>query len=186
LKIAIIGSGGAGKSTLARKLGHILKIPVYHLDKYYWHPGWVSTPGEEWTEFQQKMVLEDHWIIDGNYGSTMDIRLKAADTIIYLDYPPLLAILRAIKRRIQYHGRTRPDLNEGCPESFDWQFFKWIWTFRKLRRPGILKLLEDHRDKKTIIIKTPGQARKAIAGIKAGALDEARTNDRGALHGTGR
>ncbi|MNP06465.1 topology modulation protein [compost metagenome] len=52
MKIMTIGSSGSGKSTFSRKLGEELSIPVYHLDAYYWQPGWVETPREEWIEFQ--------------------------------------------------------------------------------------------------------------------------------------
>jgi len=46
-KIAVIGSGGSGKSTFSRKLGNILNLPVYHLDTVYWNPGWIETPKDK-------------------------------------------------------------------------------------------------------------------------------------------
>lgn len=93
-KIAIIVAGGTGKSTLARELGEILKLPVYHLDTLYWKPGWVSTPTEEWEQVMVNLVSKDKWIIDGNYGKSIDIRLKKADTVIFLDYPTYISLFR--------------------------------------------------------------------------------------------
>ncbi|MNW47031.1 topology modulation protein [compost metagenome] len=122
MKIMIIGSSGSGKSTFSRKLGEALNISVYHLDVYFWKPGWVETPREEWIEFNKQLVMKQKWIIDGYYGSTMDIRVHAADVIIYFDLSPWITTYRVLKRRIQYHGKSRVDLNEGCPESIDWQF----------------------------------------------------------------
>ncbi len=83
-KIVLIGSGGAGKSTLARQLGEVLKINVYHLDALFWKPNWVGVPKDDQRNIQNKLVEKEEWIIDGNYGGTMEIRLNAADTIIFL------------------------------------------------------------------------------------------------------
>lgn len=85
---AIIGSGGAGKTTLARMLGAKTGIPVVHLDRLYWNAGWVPAPHEMWLERQREVLEGECWIIDGNYGSTLDLRLAAADTVIFLDTPP--------------------------------------------------------------------------------------------------
>jgi len=83
-KVILIGSGGSGKSTLARQLGNKLNIKVHHLDALFWKPNWEGVPKEEQRTVQNELVKEDEWIIDGNYGGTMDIRMNAADTIIFL------------------------------------------------------------------------------------------------------
>lgn len=146
-RIAIVGSGGAGKSTLARRLGSILGIPVVHLDALYWQPGWVEPPREEWAAVQLALVQGEHWILDGNYGGTIDIRLAAADTVVFLDLPPVVCLWRVLKRRVQYAWRQRPDRAPGCPESIDLAFLRWIWTYRQRRRPRLLARLarlDDH------------------------------------------
>lgn len=172
MKIMVIGSSGSGKSTFSRELGEILSLPVYHLDLYYWKPGWIETPRDEWDDFNRQLVAKDQWIIDGHYGRTIDIRLQGADVIIFFDLSPVITTYRVIKRRVQYHGKTRPDLNEGCPESIDWPFIKYGWNFRKDKRPNILKKLEEHTDKKIIIIKRPGEARSLLNKIRTeGVLD---------------
>lgn len=168
-RIMIIGSGGAGKSTLARQLGEALQLPVHHLDAYYWKPGWTPTPNEEWDLFQENLVQEERWIIDGNYGRTLDIRMKRADVIILLDFSRWITVYRVIKRRIMYHGKTRPDLNEECPESLDFEFIKWVWNFRKTRIPGIIGKLRKYSDKKIIVLKSPKEVRFLLDQV--GTLD---------------
>lgn len=151
-KIAIIGSGGAGKSTLARQLSKTLAIEVYHLDALFWQPNWVLSSRERQREIQTDLVKKESWIIDGNYGSTFDIRLSAADTIVFLDIHRVICLYRAFKRMIQYRNRTRPDMGEGCEERFDLEFFKWIWDFPKKRRPALIKTLEDLSAEKNVIV----------------------------------
>ncbi|WP_226644728.1 DNA topology modulation protein [Mesobacillus subterraneus] len=142
-KVIIIGCGGAGKSTLARKLGEILNIKVYHLDAMYWKPGWEMTAKDEWKKLIQQVIEEDSWLMDGNYGSTIDMRSQAADSIIFLDYSTTRCLYGIFKRRIMYHGRTRPDMNEGCPERLDWDFIKWVAKYKREKAPGIIARLEE-------------------------------------------
>lgn len=151
-KIAIIGSGGAGKSTFGRQLSEKLNIEVYHLDAILWKPNWVGTSKDEQKSIQQKLVAQESWIIDGNYGGTLDIRLSAADTIIFLDIHRVICLYRAIKRTLKYRNRTRPDMAEGCEEKFDSEFLKWIWKYPETRKPLILKKLEMYSKGKSIII----------------------------------
>lgn len=162
-KIAIIGSGGAGKSTLARQLGEILSLPVYHLDALYWKPNWTPTPLEEWEAMQTELLQRDAWIMDGNFGGTMRLRLQAADTIIFMDYPNWLCLWRVLKRRWKYQGRTRPDMGEGCPEKIDAEFLSWVWNYRRTRRPGIVQRLAAYKTSKTILIFTsPAQTNRFL------------------------
>ena len=166
-KIAIIGSGGSGKSTLAKELGQILHLPVYHLDSLYWKPNWVPTPKTEWAQMMEALVAKETWIIDGNYGGTMDIRLNKADTIIYLDYPTYIPLYRVLKRRVQYHGKSRPDMGEGCEEKIDAQFIKWVLHYRRDKRPGILnKLNQLKATKEVLIFDTPNTLKEFIAKLK--------------------
>ncbi|MEK4511985.1 DNA topology modulation protein [Paenibacillus anaericanus] len=168
MKIMIIGSSGSGKSTFSREIGELLKLPVYHLDAYFWKPGWIQTPHEEWENFNTRLVTKEEWIIDGHYGRTVEIRMQAADVIIFFDLSPWITTYRVIKRRVQYHGKTRPDLNEGCPESLDWQFIKYGWNFRRDKRPGIIEKLKKHSsDSKIIIIKNRKESRLIIQALRS-------------------
>lgn len=166
-RIIIIGSGGSGKSTFAKELGDILGKPVYHLDAYYWKPGWIPTPNDEWDQFLNQILSEDEWIIDGNYGRTLDLRMKRSDVIIFFDLSPWITTYRVIKRRIKYHGKTRADLNEGCPEQLDWDFVKWVWNFRKNKRPEILeKIHRNGQNKRIIIFKHRAEVSNCLKAIR--------------------
>ncbi|MEH2234261.1 MAG: DNA topology modulation protein [Nostoc sp.] len=151
-KILIIGSGGAGKSTLARELGTILGLEVIHLDAWYWNPGWIETPKAEWQSIIQDLTRRESWIMDGNYGGTLDVRLSVADTVIFLDFPRLLCLSRVIKRRFIYAGQSRPDIASDCPERLNWEFLKYIWSYPIIRRSGILEKLSQLTPKQQVII----------------------------------
>lgn len=166
LKILIIGSSGTGKSTLASELGEILNLPVYHLDIYFWKPNWVQNDQEQFDVALAEILKKEKWIIDGNYSLTMEWRLQFADTVIFLDYPTRIALYRAFKRRIAYRNKTRPSITEGCNEKIDWEFLKWIWTFRRNHRQKILKLLEKSKHIQVIRFKTPRKLKKWLDQLR--------------------
>jgi adenylate kinase family enzyme len=129
-RILVIGSGGAGKSTLSVRLGAITGLPVIHLDALNWQSGWVETTRDKWSATVRQLISGQRWIVDGNYRGTLDLRLKAADAVIYLDYSALLCLYRVLRRFIRYRNRRRNDMAEGCPERVDPAFLWWIITFR--------------------------------------------------------
>lgn len=166
-KVLIIGSGGAGKSTLARTLGEITGLPVYHLDSLFWHPGWVETSNDEWDKQVRDLVHRDAWILDGNYSRTLDIRTDFADTVIFLDFPRWLTTYRIIKRRIQHHGTTRPDMREGCPEKLDFEFVRWVWNYPRDKRPKILaKLAKLPTEKRVVILRSRSEVQRFIRSVR--------------------
>ncbi|HDX9610036.1 TPA: DNA topology modulation protein [Bacillus toyonensis] len=162
-KIILIGSGGSGKSTLAKQLGNKLNIKVHHLDALFWKPNWEGVPRGEQRKVQNNLIKEEKWIIDGNYGGTMDLRLNAADTIIFLDIHRTICVYRAFKRIVQYRNKTRPDMGAGCEERFELQFFKWIWEYPNKKKPAILKRLDQlSKGKEVIILKSPNEVRRFL------------------------
>ncbi|SES33438.1 DNA topology modulation protein [Psychrobacillus sp. OK032] len=155
-KIALIGSGGSGKSTLARKLGKKLNIEVYHLDALFWKANWMMTSKKEQIKVQNELVKKEEWIIDGNYNSTLDIRINAADTIIFVDISRIICTYRVFKRMVQYRGKSRPDMAEGVKERLDFSFLKWVWDYPKTKKPIVLMQLEQlPKNKKIIVLKSP-------------------------------
>jgi adenylate kinase family enzyme len=147
----IIGSGGAGKSTFARRLGRALGREVVHLDALYWRAGWVEPPKDEWAQRVAELARGESWIIDGNYGGTMDIRLAACDTVIFLDMPRVLCVWRILKRIALYRKGSRPDLPDGCDERIDREFIKYVWNYPRSRRPKILEKLKALSAEKTVV-----------------------------------
>ncbi len=166
-RIMIVGSPGSGKSTLARQLGAILGIEVVHLDRHYWQPGWVEPPRDEWIKVQERLVQRPHWIMDGNYNATQDIRLAIADTVIFLDMPRWLCLWRALKRRVQYHGRSRPDLPPDCPAVLDWTFVRYTWLYPATRRLRIMQRLAESRlSKRVVVLENRAEVGKFLIAIQ--------------------
>lgn len=150
-RIIIIGPGGAGKSTLAKELGEILKIEVLHLDKLYWQSGWVEPSADEWKNKVEELLKADSWVMDGNFGGTMEMRLAACDTAIFMDFPPAICLYRVLKRRLKYRNTNRPDMTEGCNEKVDLEFLGWIWNYRKTKKPKVEKILQKFEEEKNIV-----------------------------------
>jgi adenylate kinase family enzyme len=142
-RVAVIGSGGAGKSVLALELARRTGLPVIHLDREYWRPGWLPTPEPEWEARVGEIVKGERWIIDGNFGGTMHHRLAAADTIVFLDIPRLICEWAVITRWLRYRRRWRPDMAAGLNDKLDLKFLRWIWGYPTTRRPGILRQLAE-------------------------------------------
>jgi len=166
-KILVIGAGGAGKTTFARQLGEILGIDVVHLDSFYWRPGWIEPPKDEWAKRIDAMLERDAWIMDGNYSGTLAHRLEACDAVVFLDLPRTICLWRVIKRLVMYRNTTRPDMAEGCPEHLNLEFLAWIWNSPKRTRPGIVKLLGEERNaRKAIWLRTPAQIDRFLADAR--------------------
>lgn len=166
-RIIVMGvSAGVGKSTFARKLGERLGIDVCHLDKLYWKPNWVEASLEEFVAAQEKIVALDQWIIEGNYANTYDIRVKNADTIIYLELPLGVCLYRVFKRWLLNIGRTRPDIGEGCKEKLDYDFIKFICTTYSPRKKKMKARVEDFKrlgpDKNVIMLKNKREIRSYL------------------------
>jgi adenylate kinase family enzyme len=167
-KILVIGSSGAGKSVFAARLAQRTGLPLIHLDAIYWAPGWVKTPREEWTRTVDGLLARDAWIMDGNYAGTLDRRLAACDTAIFLDLPRTVCLWRAMKRRIAYRGRSRPDLTPGCEERLTRQFIRWIWEYPRKRRPGVLaKLAALRPDQRAIVLRSTAEVEAFLRALSA-------------------
>lgn len=162
----VIGSGGSGKSELSRRIGEILAVDVIHLDRVYWRPNWIEPPKHEWKVTVEDLVNRESWIIDGNFGGTMEVRAAAADTIIFLDLPRVLCVWRVVKRRIKYPNRTRPDMGEGCPEKIDLEFLQWIWNFPRDSKQRLMDILQRYDKKKSIyVLKSPREVEAFVQDI---------------------
>jgi adenylate kinase family enzyme len=151
-RIIVIGSGGSGKSELSRRIGEILGIEVIHLDRVYWQPNWTEPPKDEWKETVEDLVKRESWAMDGNFRGTMEIRVAAADTIVFLDLPRVLCVWRAVKRSVKYPNQTRPDMGVGCREKIDLEFLQWIWNFPRDSKPLIMEILRRCDDTKSIYV----------------------------------
>jgi adenylate kinase family enzyme len=176
-KIVIIGSAGAGKSTLAQELGSILNIKVYHLDRIFWQRGWKEKPRDKRIDILQKILREKQWIIEGTYLSSSDPRLNAADTIIFLDIDPLLCLKRIMKRHHEYQGRPRRDIPEGCTDKLTlFRMFK-VLVFPLQERRTLEEKLCKFPPEKVIWIRSSQEVEDFLVKIKPHA-DEKRQSSK--------
>ena len=147
-RVIIIGCPGSGKSTFARKLQLVTGLPLHHLDLIYWKSDRTIVPREEFLEKLHQIMAQEQWIIDGNYASTMEMRMQVCVTVIFLDYPPELCLTGAQERK----GKARPDLPwVESNDLDDSEFMEYIRKFHEVNRPAILNLLEKYSDKEIII-----------------------------------
>ena len=152
-RIMIIGCPGSGKSTLARSLAERTGLPLYYLDMMYWNPDRTTKPKEEFRAELRKTVTLPEWIIDGNYGSTLEVRMEACDTVIFLDYPAEVCLSGVEERR----GKPRPDMPWVETEP-DLEFIEFIRKYNEESRPTVIGLLEKYKEKNIIIFKSRAEA----------------------------
>ena len=128
-RVLVLGNGGAGKSTFARAMGERFSLPVVHLDRIWWLPGWVNRSREEFDALLARELDAPAWVMDGNYERTLSWRLCYAEAAVFLDLPAEECLKSVRARAEEYRGRTRPDMTEGCEERLDEEFEAWIETY---------------------------------------------------------
>lgn len=165
-RIAIIGCGGSGKSTIAKHLSTLLDLPLTHLDAIFYDQGWNPLPHEEFAAEQEKLVAGERWLIEGNYASTLPIRLTAADTVIFLDLPAITCLWGILQRRWRYRGGQHHQ--DGVFDRITVSFIKYIWGYRKTMRPKVIALTAEHGSGATLIVLP---SRKAANQFVARAAD---------------
>ena len=140
-------------------------LPVVHLDKLFWKPGWVSMTREEFDAVHRDAISKETWIMDGNFDRTIPERLARCDTVIYLDFSRFACLMGIAKRILTTYGKVRPDMGEGCPERFDWEFLKWVWNFNKNKREKNYRLLNEAEGVETIVLKNRRMVKRFLKQI---------------------
>jgi DNA helicase HerA-like ATPase len=170
--IAILGAAGAGKSWLARELAEALGIPVIHLDRLYWKPGWVPTPDPEWEALQRREVTRESWIADGVQEGRVspDLWLDAADTIVFIDASPGTSIWRVTRRR--FDGTPGPEMPADCKPAPFYRafpkFLRFLWVYRTRVRAEVLADLARRKDHQHVaILRNEEDTRRFVAAVKA-------------------
>jgi adenylate kinase family enzyme len=143
-RLLVIGSPGAGKSTLAAEIARRTGLPLIHLDRHYWRSGWVEPEKADWQAQVEALTARPQWVMDGNYGGTLALRLTRADMVIDLEFPAWLCVTRIILRALRHRGKVRPDMAEGCPEQVTGEFIAYTATFPWRGRRRIDSKLADY------------------------------------------
>ena len=152
-KVIVIGCPGSGKSTFSRALNEATQIPLYYLDMMYWNADKTTVSKAIFMERLQNVLSKETWIIDGNYGSTMELRLNECDTVFFLDYP-LEVCLDGVNQR---KGKPRPDMPWVETED-DEEFLEFIRKYNTESRPKVIELLDKYSQKNIIIFRSRNEA----------------------------
>ena len=147
-KVAIIGCGGSGKSHVSRHLGRTLAAEVTHLDAVYYDDEWNPLPPEKFEAVQRQLVSAPAWVIDGNYNSTLSIRLQACDTAVFLDLPTWQCLWGIFSRQAS-HGAGQKQ--GGVYNRLTWNFVKYVATYRRRMRPKALAQFDQHAQHATVV-----------------------------------
>ena len=146
-KAIIIGCPGAGKSTFARILSDKTHLPLYYLDMLWHKPDRTTVDRKIFDKKLKEIVLKDKWIIDGNYGRTLEMRIQACEAVFLLDFP-VAECLTGVDSRI---GKQRVDM-PWIETEFDEEFRQWIIDFPKNELPIIYELLDRYKSEKNIYV----------------------------------
>ena len=167
-RIILIGCPGSGKSTFSKALHQLTGIPLFHLDILYWNADKTTVTESVFRERLSEVLCQSEWIIDGNYSSTMELRMQACDTVIFLDYP-LSLCLEGINAR---KGQARSDLPWIESTEDDEEFLAFIKSFNAQSRPQIMELLKHYSDKNIFILQDRAQADQLLNRIRCACASE--------------
>jgi adenylate kinase family enzyme len=140
-KIAVVGCGGSGKTYVARRLGEVLGLPVTHLDAVFYDDEWNELPREKFAAAQRELVAGPGWVIDGNYNSTLEIRLAACDTVVFTDVATVAALRGVLGRQARYGAGQHGD---GVHNRIHWGVLRYVAGYRRRMRPQVLAKIERH------------------------------------------
>lgn len=163
MKIFITGLGCSGKSTLAREIGKITGLPVYHLDRYLWNRNWIKATEEEFTVKQAEILDLQSWVYEGFNRNRLAEQIAAADQIIYIKKSHVVLSLQWVKRLWKYRKHSRPDITEGNIEKFNFAYLKWLWKYDN--KDIIADIYRLSGDKKVTIISTKKEYRAYLAEL---------------------
>ena len=162
-KVIVIGCPGSGKSTFSRELHNLTHIPLYHLDMIYWNKDKTTVSKSVFLQRLSNIIKKEKWIIDGNYGSTMKIRLDECDTVFFLDYQVEVCLEGVLSRR----GNKREDMPWIEDENHvDEEFIQFIKNYNSESRPKVIELLNMCCNKKIYIFKTRADGERFFNELK--------------------
>lgn len=161
-KIIVIGCPGSGKSHFSKELNKITNIPLFHLDLMFWNPDKTTVDKKTFLNRLFQVLGKDQWIIDGNYGSTMELRLKECDTVFFLDYPTEVCLMGVAQRKC----KPRSDMPWLEEENYDEEFLDFIKNYNTESKPKVLALLDKYESKEIHLFKSRQDADLFLEQLK--------------------
>ena len=152
-KIIVLGCSGSGKSTFSRRLREITDLPLIHLDNIWWKPDRTHISREEFDRKLEEILRTDGWILDGDYSRTYEMRFRACDTVIFLDYG-FDVCMDGIVRRV---GTERPDI-PWTEQTVDPDLVRQVEAYENENRPAVLSLMEKYPEKQSIVFRSRAEA----------------------------
>lgn len=159
-KIIVIGCPGSGKSTFSKKLHKITNIPLFHLDMLYWNEDKTVVEKEIFLERLTEVLRKDTYIIDGNYASTMEMRMRDCDTVFFLDYPTDIC-LDGIRER---QGKERSDM-PWVENGEDEEFVEFIRNYAQQNRPKVIELLKKYSYKNIFVFSNRSETDEFLMSV---------------------
>ena len=160
-KVIILGCPGSGKSTFGRDLKAITDLPLYHLDMMFWNSDRTTVAKEVFMKRLKRAMSNSKWIIDGNYNSTMEMRIKECDTVFFLDYPTNVCIEGIESRK----GQLRSDMPWTETDNTDEEFIAFINSFNSESRPAIIDLLKKYSSKNIVVFHSREESEEYLTNI---------------------
>jgi len=151
-KIMIFGRPGSGKSTFALKLHYKIKVPLYHLDKYFFEANWIERNYQDFLDDQQAIVNKDGWIIDGNSTKSLEMRWQRAELVLFFNYSKWICLFRVFKRLFS-KNREIDDRADGCGERVRMVLLKYMWGFENRVRAQLEDLKEKYPSAKFVEVR---------------------------------
>ena len=167
-RVLVMGSSGSGKSTFARRLSEITGLPFVSLDGLFWKPGWVASDNAEFGQRVAEVARRPQWVMDGNFtgSGAGELRRQVSDTVIWFDLPRRTCMFGLMKRIAGSYGQVRPEMAEGCPEKFDFEFLRYVWNYRRQQRPKLLDYFQGLRADQSLVCFTDrAQANEYLEAI---------------------
>lgn len=160
-KIMIFGIPGSGKSTFAFKLSPLLKLPLFHLDKYFFTDNWQERNYEEFLNIQKELVNKEAWIIEGNATRSFELRFSQADIVLYFRFNRLLCLWRIFKRCVLKDPHIS-DSPEGCSKSVRFRLIRYLWGFPNRVKCSIQELCQEYPHTQFYEIHTTAQLKSLM------------------------